>query len=86
MGFHPIMHHQAEAKNMFLSDYNEQRILEKERAEGLEEGKKKGQEEEYNRRNNEVATDLLKKALFLFLSFPTSASFPKMLSGISPSR
>ena len=52
-----LVANQAEVKNMFLSDYNEQRILEKERAEGIE--------EEYNRRNNEVATDLLKKALFL---------------------
>ena len=66
-----LVANQAEVKNMFLSDYNEQRILEKERAEGIEEGlekgraegKQKGQEEEYNRRNNEVATDLLKKGI-----------------------
>jgi len=45
----------AEVKNMFLTEYNEEKVLEQERKEGIKEGRKEGRYE----RNLEMATDML---------------------------
>ena len=41
---------------MFLTEYNEEKVMEKERQEGLREGRQEGRQE----RNIEVASDMLK--------------------------
>jgi predicted HTH domain antitoxin len=48
-----LLANQAEVKNMFLSDYNEQKVLEKERNEG--------RDEERERRDKEIVSNLLKE-------------------------
>ena len=37
-----LLEHRAEVKNMFLTEYNEEKVMERERAEGLREGLRKG--------------------------------------------
>ena len=36
-----LLEHRAEVKNMFLTEYNEEKVMERERAEGLREGLRK---------------------------------------------
>ncbi len=48
-----LIENRAEVKNMFLTEYNEEKVLEQERAEGKEEGK--------DERSREVAADLIRE-------------------------
>ena len=49
----------VEVKNMFLTEYNEEKVLEQERKEGIKEGIKEGRKEGRYERNLEMATDML---------------------------
>ena len=51
-----LLENRAEVKSMFLTEYNEEKVMEKERQEGLREGRQEGRQE----RNIEVASDMLK--------------------------
>ena len=59
-----LMENRAEVKSMFLTEYNEEKIMEKERQEGRREGRREGQQEGRREgrqeRNIEVASDMLK--------------------------
>ena len=59
-----LMENRAEVKSMFLTEYNEEKIMEKERQEGRREGRQEGQQEGRREgrqeRNIEVASDMLK--------------------------
>ena len=50
-----LLENRAEVKSMFLTEYNEEKVMEQERKEGYKEGHEEGQ----NKRNQEVATDML---------------------------
>ena len=52
-----LLKNKAEVKNMFLTEYDEKKVLEMEREEGRLEGLKEGEE----KRNNEVAADMIKE-------------------------
>ena len=52
---------------MFLTEYDEKKILEQERQEGIEEGRREGRNEGINEANERVAADMLKKNLPLSL-------------------
>ena len=67
-----LLENRAEVKNMFLSEYNEEKVMEKERLEGIKEGAKQ-KEAEVNER---VATDLIKEG-------GLSASFIARISKLS---
>lgn len=45
---------------MFLTEYNEEKVMEKERQEGRREGHREGQQEGRQERSIEVASDMLK--------------------------
>lgn len=45
---------------MFLTEYNEEKVMEKERQEGQREGRREGRQEGRQERNIEVASDMLK--------------------------
>ena len=51
-----LMENRAEVKSMFLTEYNEEKVMEKERQEGYWEGYREGRQE----RNIEIASDMLK--------------------------
>lgn len=51
-----LLENRAEVKSMFLTEYNEEKVMEKERREGQQKGRQEGRQE----RNIEVASDLLK--------------------------
>jgi hypothetical protein len=55
-----IAANRAEVKNMFLTEYNEEKILEKERREGIKEGIQVGKREGINEANKRVASFMLK--------------------------
>lgn len=46
---------------MFLTEYNEEKVLEKERMEGVKEGIEKGIEKGADQERERVATDLIKE-------------------------
>jgi predicted transposase YdaD len=52
-----LVANRSEVKNMFLTEYDEKKVLEMEREEGRLEGLKEGEE----KRNNEVAADMIKE-------------------------
>ena len=52
-----LVENRAEVKSMFLTEYNEEKVLEKERLEGRREGLQEGRQE----MSIEVATDLIKE-------------------------
>ena len=56
-----IVANRAEVKNMFLTEYNEEKVLEKERMEGVKEGIEKGIEKGADQERERVATDLIKE-------------------------
>ena len=66
------MLNRADVKNMFLTEYNEEKVLEKARLEGVKEGIEKGADLERER----VATDLIKEG-------GMSASFIARISKLS---
>jgi len=51
-----LLENRAEVKSMFLTEYNEEKVMEKERQEGYWEGYREGRQE----RNIEIASDMLK--------------------------
>ena len=63
---------------MFLTEYDEKKVLEMEREEGRLEGRLEGRKEERKERNNEVAADLIKEG-------GMSASFIARISKLSES-
>lgn len=67
-----ILENKAEVKSMFLTEYNEEKVLEKERQEGRQEGAKQKEAEV----REQVATDLLKEG-------GMSASFIARISRLS---
>ena len=56
-----LIENRAEVKNMFLTEYNEEKVLEHERAEGIREGEKKGEKKGKEERSKEVAADLIRE-------------------------
>ena len=56
-----IVANRAEVKNMFLTEYNEQKVLEKARMEGVKEGIEKGIEKGADLERERVAADLIKE-------------------------
>ena len=62
-----LLMNKAEVKGMFLTEYDEKKILEQERQEGIEEGRREGRSEGINEANERVAADMLKKNLPLSL-------------------
>ena len=54
-----LLENRAEVKNMFLTEYNEEKVLEKERQEGRWEGRQEGRQEGRDERSIEVAIDLI---------------------------
>ena len=46
---------------MFLTEYNEEKVMEKERQEGVKEGMEKGKKEGMNEERERMATALLKE-------------------------
>ena len=67
-----LIENRAEVKSMFLTEYNEEKVLEKEREEGRMEGRKEGREE----RDLEIAAKLIKEG-------GLSASFISRISDLS---
>ena len=67
-----LISNRAEVKNMFLTEYNEEKILEKERQEGIREGAKQKEAEI----RKQVATDMIKEG-------GLSASFIAKISKLS---
>lgn len=55
-----LLENRAEVKSMFLTEYNEEKVMEKERQEGQREGRREGRQEGRQERNIEVASDMLK--------------------------
>ena len=70
-----LLMHRAEVKGMFLTEYDEEKILAQERQEGLEEGIVKT--------NERVASDMLKKALPLQLIEEISQLSEDVIRGIA---
>ena len=52
-----LMENRAEVKNMFLTEYNEEKVMEKEREEGRQEGRQEGE----RKRSEEIASNMLKE-------------------------
>lgn len=75
-----ILENKAEVKSMFLTEYNEEKVMEKERQEGRQEGRLEGRLEGAKQKEAEVreqvATDLLKEG-------GMSASFIARISRLS---
>ena len=67
-----LIENRAEVKSMFLTEYNEEKVLEKEREEGRMEGRKEVREE----RDLEIAAKLIKEG-------GLSASFISRISDLS---
>ena len=62
---------------MFLTEYNEEKVMEKARMEGVKEGIEKGADLERER----VAADLIKEGGMSAFLLPESASSPRRLYG-----
>jgi len=73
-----LVANRSEVKAMFLTEYDEKKVLEMEREEGRLEGREEGRKEERKERNNEVAADLIKEG-------GMSASFIARISKLSES-
>ena len=56
-----LLENRAEVKSMFLTEYNEEKILKQERMEGRKEGRMEGRMEGRHERSIEIAKDLLKE-------------------------
>lgn len=67
-----LIENRAEEKSMFLTEYNEEKVMEKERQEGIKEGIKEGTDKERER----VAVDMIKEG-------GLSASFIARISKLS---
>lgn len=52
-----LMENRVEVKNMFLTEYNEEKVMEKEREEGRQEGRQEGE----RKRSEEIASNMLKE-------------------------
>ena len=52
-----LLENRAEVKNMFLTEYNEEKVMEKEREEGRQEGRQEGE----RKRSEEIASNMLKE-------------------------
>lgn len=71
-----IVANRAEVKNIFLTEYNEEKVLEKARMEGVKEGIEKGIEKGADQERERVAADLIKEG-------GMSASFIARISKLS---
>ena len=71
-----LVENRAEVKSMFLTEYNEEKVLEKEREEGRMEGRMEGRKEGREERDLEIAAKLIKEG-------GLSASFISRISDLS---
>ena len=55
-----LLENRAEVKSMFLTEYNEEKVLEQERQEGIKEGIKEGAKQKEAEVREQVAADMLK--------------------------
>ena len=66
-----LLLNQVEVKGMFLTEYNQEKVLEQERREALQEGRQEGRQERIqigvDNTNERMATDMLKRNLPLSL-------------------
>ena len=68
---------------MFLTEYDEKKILEQERQEGIEEGRLEGRNEEINEANERVAADMLRENFPLQLIVKISKLSEDVIRGIA---
>ena len=78
-----LLMNRAEVKGMFLTEYDEKKILAQERQEGRQEGRKEGRSEGIQEDRQRVAADMLKKNLPLSLIEEISKLSEDVIRGIA---
>ena len=68
---------------MFLTEYDEKKILEQERQEGIEEGRREGRSEGIDETNERVAADMLRENFPLQLIVKISKLSEDVIRGIA---